>query len=631
VNSALVDSSGAPLDFGQFTFTLACTLDGVTIFPKENASQKVANLGTVTWTELAEGALCTVAETNARGATSTSYALMTPTGPSASTPGTSAAFEPLRNTTNETPNQVAFTNTYDPASLTITKNVTTSATVVPTAFHFTVACTFLGNALALVSTDAAFTLDATQSHTIRGLPTGADCLVTEDDAKGADSTVVTGTTDSASGGSVTLDDNARTAEFILSADTAVTGAITNTTNFQNFFGAPAQLSIQKNFAGAADAQFGESQATFTVHVYCTFGTTTPVQFDGNVVLAKDEGWKATLANIIAGSVCTITEPDRQGADAVVITPNNERDTATGVVTVPATSTVVEVSVTNWYLTGSLAITKTFVGDDGAIQKFGIGSGVKYTFSVACVRDGQNVTIPGGNLQTVTGTDPVANFTGIASGALCTISETATGGAVSSRILDHLGNPLVANQVTITVDPTNLSVGDQVQSPLTIENTFNFAEVSATKTVSQSTSVDHGKFGLTLTCTLDGSPIQALEPATQNVGAGATVTWTELAQGANCSLAETDARGATKTAYTLTTPSGTPGTPTSGKTVVLEPLRGLRNIAQNHVEFVNTYSLAFTGGVVDGRIVFVPLLLLFAGGAFMGAMYLRRRQGAKRAE
>ena len=631
VNSALVDRSGAPLDFGKFTFTLTCTLDGVPISPKENASLQVAGGGTVTWTELEEGADCTVSETDARGATSTSYALMTPMGPSASTPGTTATLVPLRNTTNETPNLVAFTNSYDPASLTITKNVTTSAAVIPTAFHLTVTCTFLGDKLALAATDAAFQLDATQSHTIRGLPTGADCLVTEDNARGADSTVVTGTTDSARGGSVTLDDNARTAEFILSADTAVTGAITNTTNFQNLFAAPAQVSIQKNFAGAAAAQFGESQTSFTVHVYCTFDGTTPVQFDGDVVLAKDQGWKATLVNIIAGSVCTITEPNHQGADAVVITPNNETNTAIGVVTVPATPTVVEVAVTNWYLTGSLAITKTFAGDDAAVQKFGIDSGAKFTFSVACVRDGQNVAIPGGNLKTVTGKDPVANFTGIASGALCTISETATGGAVSSRILDHLGNPLVANQVTITVQPTILSADDQVQSPLSIENTFEFAEVSATKTVSESTSVDHGSFGLTLSCMLGGSPIEALEPATQKVAAGATVTWTKLAQGANCSLAETDARGATKTAYALTTPSGTPGTPTSGRTVVLEPLRGLDDIAKNHVEFVNTYSLAFTGGVVDARIVFVPLLLLFAGGAFMGVMYLRRRPGAKHAE
>ncbi len=629
VDSTLVDGNGDPLDYGDFELTLTCELAGRTVTALEASTRPIADGATVTWTELPEGADCQIEETDTRLAESTSYRVTTSGGPGPVTTGTTATLEPLRWTGDPTGNGAAFTNTYTEAALRVSKTVTTTATVVPTLFHFEVECEFLGNAIVLKPADASFTLDDTESHLIEGLPPYAECLVTEDDAKGADSTVVTGTTDAANGGVAAFDDATRTAQFTLSPNATLVGA-TNAATFDNRFGAPAVISIEKKFEGSGAAQFGESRSDFTVHVYCVFGTTLPVQYDADVVLLKSNGWKATIENVIAGSDCEITETDLGGADAVVITPNDGVDEATGTITVPATATTAQVDVTNWYLTGSVEVTKTFAGDAGAIAKFGQDPLAEYEFELVCTRGGDTVVIPGGGIRTVTAASPTALYTELASGADCTLTETGSGGASSWRVLDG-GSVVVDGEFTIVVDPTNLDPDDQPQAPLDVENTFRFAELSVAKTVRSPNGVPAGNFRFDLACTFDGRAVTAAEAASQFVAAGASFTWTELPEGADCRITETEARSAASTDYSIMGASGIAGAFVNGMTAVLDPLRWTGDPDPNEVEFRNTYTLAQTGLWFDVRtMVFLPVLLILAGLSLMAWMMLRRRKESLKA-
>ena len=620
-----------------FTGQLVCTsLTSVTTRPFTFTFNGTAVVPAfLQFDDLPGGASCTATETAASGQTSftASTVIVDPKAAVTSLP------------------TVKMVNDYRLAGLTVGKTVSidpvVEGSVPPTGFSFTVACTFLGQTLTLAAADAAFTLDGGQTRTITGLPARSVCTVVEVDAKGAGSTVLTGQTDSANGGVLTLTDPTRTAVFTLSPNTiADAPVVTNSVNFNNRFADPALLVLQKLFAGDGAAQFGKTNTAFTVHVRCVFGTTLPVQFDQDVSLTRDSGWKATVAGILSGSVCTITEPSLLGADAVVITPNNGTALGTGVVTIPASSVedptpTVAVSITNWYLTGSVRVTKVFAGNEGAVQKFGIDSGVEFVFSLTCTRDGVDVTIPGttpgtvDRIRTVTAASPVADYTGLASGADCVLTETGTGGAGSTRVTDENGTTIEGGAFTVAVkvpaNLANLDPADQPQPPLQVENTYRFADVSAAKIVAapaldaQGRVHDYGQFEFTLACTLDGAPIDAAEPAARKLSAGETVTWTELAENADCTVTETDARGASTTTYLITVPTGTGGTPQPGRAAVLPPLRPTGDPTPNRVTFTNSYALAYTGETRDASVAMLPIGLLLTGGVLLGFTWLRRRR------
>ncbi|EAR24724.1 von Willebrand factor, type A [marine actinobacterium PHSC20C1] len=577
-----------------------------------------ATVPVVTFNDLPGGAECTVTETGASG--QSSYT------------ATTVTIDPRITDPARYP-MVTLTNDYQLAGLTVSKTVTTTATVIPTGFAFTVSCTFLGVAVPLAAEDASFTLDDTESRSITGIPVNSRCVVTETDAKGADTTIMTASTDSThSGSSVAVDNTARTTTFTRLSPNNTDDDITNTTTADNRFDAPAALVVTKKLLGDGSAQFGEDK-TFSVAVLCTFGATT--QYDDSVLLNAGNAWQVVLENIIADSDCTFTESSLQGADAVVITPNDGRDTTVGKLTVPAPtvavpSPVVNIDVTNWYLTGSIEVTKTFAGDTGAIDKFARNPvpAIEFEFSLSCVRDGEQVVIPGGATRTVTAASPVADYSGLASGAECLLSETRNGGASITRVLDERSAEVVDGAFTIAVDNTVLSVDDQVQPDLSVENTYRFAEVAATKQVINAADAGSratGPFELTLECTLDGRSITAAEAAAQAISNGDVVTWTELAEGANCTIVETKTGGATQTTTTMTTADRSTGPSIAGTSVTLLPLRWTGADAPNAITFTNSFRLAYTGS--DSGLasrVLLPLGLILVGGLFLGFVAAKRR-------
>ncbi len=614
-------AAGFVPDGQQFSGELVCTSLGETFerpWSITVADVSSDDLATATIDDLPGGSECTVTETNASGQTTVD----------ANTVVIDPLAEPAALPT------IDIVNDYQFAGLLVEKRVTAGdGIVVPTQFEFEVSCTFLGVAVPLDLADASFTLDDGQSRTIEGIPANSTCLVTETNDRGADVTIVNATTDSDSdqGSSVVEDNDARTAEFVRLSPVEVGDPAEpiNQVEFNNRFSAPAAIILEKAFDGgdAAIDQFGQPRS-FVIDMYCTFENT--VQYDDSVTLSQgSNGFSVVVENIISGSECEVSEPDLNGADAVVFSIDGDSTTT---FTVPESSVdtpspIVTVEATNWFLTGSLEVTKEFDGDAGAIDKFVTDAvpAVEFTVELVCMRGGDELVLPGGNERVVTASEPVATFTEIASGAECVLTETETGGAVSWQVLDAAGDPVADGAFEVVVDDSILSSDDQVQPPLTIENTFRFAEVTVAKVVSPDPQrSDWGPFTFTLECTLDDRPIDAAEDAEQSIGARESFTWTELAEGAECLVTETDTGGSVRVDHMLMLPDGTESDAVIGASVALAPLRGLTE-EPNQVTFVNWYALPNTGASSASVAALAAAggVILLIGAGLLGFTALRR--------
>jgi len=515
----------------SFTATVACTWQGAEVpLADDGEVTIVPGADPVVIPDVPVGSSCTVAEEDA-GQTGTSV-------------------DPEAITVTEADQTFAFDieNTYEWASLEVGKLVESASPFVPTQFEFHVVCTYQDETVV----DETFTLDANETETITEIPARSECTVTETDDRGADATITEADVPGVEGDlAPVIDQETRTVVIPeLQPDST---AVVNTVTYTNMYDATA-LVLVKRFEGAGADQFALDQ-TFTFTVTCTFAGETVL--DTQVELNAENGWITAVHEVIPGSVCTVVEDDLNGADAVVITPNDGEDTSVGTGVVPVTGGVVAVTATNWYLTGSLEVTKTFAGD-GA-EKFGTAA---YTLNLACVRDGEAVDIPDGDVRTVSADSPTALWENLPTGSECALTEPDAAGASSTQILDADGNVVAGDgegySFTVVTDPTILSVDDQPQPSLTVENTFNLAQVSVTKTVDNGGAVDingdpvqYGPFEVELACTWNGENVTAAEPMTRSIADGETVTWTELPEGAECTITETDTMDALSTTATIT--------------------------------------------------------------------------------
>ena len=517
--------------------------------------------------------------------------------------------------------------------------------VIPTGFEFEASCTFLGATLdlngAAAGTTLVFQLDADGSRVISGIPVNAVCSVTETQNHGAGLTVVSGGT--VAPGTVTEDQG--------NVTVTITGVrpqgdpddpAVNWMQFDNRYGAGAVLEIEKDFAGDAAEQFGsdaDPAKSFTIHAVCTFDNST--QFEGDVVLNAANGWSEIIENLLEGTECVFTEPALNGADAVVFAPalvdpvTSDEDPTTGSITIPVggDDQLVSVTATNWFLTGAIEVTKTWAGE-GA-EKFGMLPELEYEFTLVCTRDGVEVVLPGGATRIVTVDEPTAEYTGIASGAACVLTETASNGATSWRVLDSDGDEIDGGAFEIEVDPTVLR-DDQPQdfAPISVENTFLLADVSVTKRVDvhRADGSVSGPFEVQLVCTLDGREITAAEAMTRPVFEGQTVTWTELAAGAECAITETNRGGSLATGHRIANAqTGELGQRVDGAVIELAPLRPAGDDeVPNAAEFINTYPLPSTGSTGAGWLVAPAAALLLLGGfglALAGTTRRRHKQHA----
>ncbi|WP_439591015.1 DUF5979 domain-containing protein [Microbacterium sp.] len=478
-------------------------------------------------------------------------------------------------------------NVYLLASLRVSKNVEPNEGAVPTGFGMSVECSFNG---ATVLPLTNFTLDGGGFRDFTGLPGRARCVIIETDDRGAAATISEVVVETPTAPPVVTQSRSTVLIPELTPD-LVADQPRNRVTFTNLFDVSGML-VEKDFAGTAADQVGLGQS-FTLDIVCV--NAGEIVLAGTAVLSPENGYTLGYYPIAAQTRCEITETDSAFADAVVITPN-EGDPATGVIIIP-TEGVGSVAVTNWYLGGSLEVTKVLTGE-GA-QKFGTGD---FEVTLACTLRGDELEILDGPIRTISAAAPTATFNALPTGAECRIAETDTGGATRHWLADADGVPLPVDEgggytFSVVTDATELTDTDQPQPAVTAVNEFLFAAVSATKAVRTfSGGVPENApdaFPIQVTCTLGGLPVSALEDALQFVAVDGTAEWTELPVGAECEITETDAGDAI-----VTTVAVDGGAPMDSRTTTIVLEEGSAD-EPSVAAFVNTFSdpLPVTGAPV----------------------------------
>lgn len=591
VTKAITGAGAAEYGDGTFTVLVSCSRTGIAIVDPETGATSATTPANRSW----YGTLTFSADTQLSQTISN-----IPAGSScAITEQQSAGATEVTNPTNVsivggTTVSRTVTNRFDLASLSIEKLVDTSAEdqngepVHPAdPFLFDVDCTFQGETVLATGYSASpmtFSLFHDESQLLEGLPAGASCTVTETESRDADSTAIAitvgGTTSAATGPTTTI--------ASLAADGGTVGdpVARNATVFTNLYGI-SQFTIEKQAIGGAAAQFAPD--TITAAIYCVTAD-NQVAFDDDVTVPVPG--IATVPNLAEGSTCRVFERgvDATGVDAhrivdaegTVISTEQSVD-GEGLVQVADDIVVTAddpglVVLENYYLTGELEVSKSVVGLGAS---YGAGP---FEVTLECVRDEQDIAIDGGATRSFSGGETVT-YSLLPSGAECTLTETDPAGATSSVIVDAGGSQLTDDVTegytfTVAVDGTILE-DDQPQPALGVENTFELASISISKSVTSSAVdhndavIDYGPFPVEVSCLFEGQPVfgsdsdidyDAETPMTRSLVAGdAPWVLTGLPHGALCTVTETDAMDAPETTIEVVVDSGLP-TQTDGTTV-----------------------------------------------------------------
>ena len=555
---------------------------------------------TKTIDNIPSGAVCTVAETDAAGATT------------AVVSGTATIVA-------GTPKTVTVTNTYTDATLTVTKVINSSAVdsagnpaLATYAFPVSVDCTFQsvpvwGTGYSSLN-PMTFSLTQGTSKVLPGLPAGATCVVTETDANGADSSSVAIAT---TAGSATTPGT--TANVTLTPDNP---GGTNTATITNSYGVTS-FRVTKVLAGGGADQFAST--SFTVHVTCS-APGIPVSYDGDIVLSSPSTLSKTIGNLAENSICSAVEQGTRATTGADTTTYLDSDTGTDGLGVLATvASPGSTTITNWYLTGQLAVTKMVAGAGGAL--FGKGTN-QFEVNLTCTRTDVNgtlvtVTIPGGSDRAMSDGD-TTTFTDLPSGASCGLTETDAGGASSTALLDSSNAQVSADSTTTYSIPANIAVNTssftdnqpQPQPHYTVRNSFDLVSFAITKLIDSAAAnqsgapVSYGPFPVSVTCTFLGDPVYATgysstTPMQKNLAKDETWNLDGLTTGTTCDVTETDSKSATGTSISVRT-GGSPAVVTSGTTVtgiVLAPPTGLG--AANTATITNSYD---AGKIVLSKLV-----------------------------
>jgi uncharacterized repeat protein (TIGR01451 family)/fimbrial isopeptide formation D2 family protein len=492
----------------SFSAAATCTVAGAPVVLPSSGVVALAAVNAIPYTARIDGiplgASCDVAETTT-GASSTSYAPADPGGTAArlavSTRAASTAPVPSA--------QIAtVTNDYGATDLTITKAVSTTATVGTFGdFGFTLSCTGNGVTVPLATEDAAFRLASGASHTVIGLPVTAVCQLREADADGATSIGIRLDSASTTGTTTTVAQNAP-ATLTLGTAASYTATVTNTY-------ASGRLSVTKDVTGAD--QYGDAE--FEVAVECTYDGQT--LFDGTFILL-DGDTELLAPHFPVGTSCAITETDAGGATVAAADRS--------VTIAPGTTDTV---LTNRFDTGSLRIDKTITGAD---ELYGAGP---FQARVTCTwdRPGESdLVIPlanSGLVDLTAGDHYTATVSGLIAGADCEVVETKTGAATHHSIALPSPRDIPANG----------------QSVVEIENHFALGSVRIDKvrvTAAGAESFDDGPFEVELACGIDRDgtwwPLDLGSAATQTLSSANSysVIVTGILQGASCTVTETDA-------------------------------------------------------------------------------------------
>ena len=544
----------------SYTFTLACTSNGtdVTVVDTTGAAVNpvVLKPGQVVhvndgdpanpWGEvnLPRYASCHLTEAGAQGADVT----FDPAGPTAGTSGDVTAVRDyssrhdIANPAYPDPipvAQITATNTYSAAGFTVSKEVDAGGAVdqgghpiaYTDTFDFTASCTFNGTEV-VPAADRAFTLGDGDEKVFGDLPAGSACTVTETDSAGSASTTHVVTEDGSTGPPTA----GKTATFTLGADSGSTHV--NAVAYTNHY-TTGPVTITKAVIGPGADPWGVH--TFTLHLECTLANADPttVYSADHVIDKADPVWEVT--DLPTGATCQVTETATGGASFTFTDPVDGK-VAVG------DSTPVTIDVVNVFQLGSIEVTKHLAGDVDENPAIATGT---YTVSLGCTvevnGDTYVVPIPGGAVRELHGDGDSVVYTGLPTGAACTVDEVSS-------------DP-PAQEVSISpVGPYTVGPSENTPVQVGVTNTYHLGSVRVTKDVTGPGAALYGAgpFDVHLACTVDvgGTPT----PVTINGGADRTLSsatsltteYHQLPVGAECTLTETDDGDADSTAMIVDT-------------------------------------------------------------------------------
>lgn len=497
----------------SFPVTLSCTSAGVDVPLGDVGTLTLAPDTPITVYDLPVYAQCTLGEGD-NGQTSF-------TSVPATVPPDGTAVLPV----------ATLTNTYEFASLAVTKTVDSSAEdqdgeAVPYGpFTVSVACTFLDEAVYADGYDAdnpmAAELSDGQTVTFTGLPAGADCAVTETDDKGA--VVTTVTTQAGDGDPATT--NGTTAPIELATGDTNTATVTNEFTV-------GSLDLEKVVTGSVAEAYG--QGPFTLQVTCVLDdeSGTRTVYDSSVTLGGAGPLTAQIPNLPTGAQCTVTEPGDGGASLVTISPTQP-------VTIGTAPDTVEVTVTNSFDPATVLVNKVVTGDAAyyAPETFQV--------TVTCSVDGEVLS---GFPQTVEVAPGTPTQIQTLAGSTCSAVETDTGEA--TEVTYDPPNP---------DDPdssANVNPGTEQPGVIAVTNEFRAGGLQIAKAIDgPGAALATRPFVFDVTCAFNGEPAAFTTTVTVTPDGTASSLTSDVIEplpvGAVCTVAETDSGGADVTPQPVT--------------------------------------------------------------------------------
>ncbi|WP_248146373.1 DUF5979 domain-containing protein [Microbacterium aoyamense] len=515
-----VDQNGDPIEYGPFEATVECTFVGAPVwgdgFTESPMIVEITEGEPVTITGLPAGAECLVSESDTDGASSVVVEGETGDGPVG--PGDESGITVILTPDDgeSSTNSVDIENTFTVGSLDLLKVIDPADSVFangPYVVHVT--CTLDGDTtwdgdvvFDAPADDPATPDDDTDfAATIDDIATGSSCSVEETDDAFADSSTV-------SPSSVTIGDG-----------TAVSVTITN-------FFPEGTLTVTKQLAG--DTTWAPT--SYTVRLTCLDPTSGALFLDipGGPTrdLTEATGYTAAYDPLPAGAICVLVESDTGNASSTVI--QDENGDPVGLFFIDE-DVELDFTVVNTFETGQLEVTKQTSGDGADL--WGTNEFEIELSCVADIGDGPvEIDIPGSAVRSFSDGETVL-YDQLPPGAECTVAETDDGGASSVEITPNDGTDTATGVAVV-------DAGAPVE--LIVDNSFDVGELVVQKVISgDGEQWANGEFVVELTCTWDGSgaaeeivvpggAVRTLSRAT-----GMSTTYTDLPDGAICSVEETD--------------------------------------------------------------------------------------------
>lgn len=499
-NGGAVDQDGNPVEYGPFSFTATCTFLGQEALPAEDQAFDLEDGESFAVDDLPTGADCTVTETADDGAAATSVVVTKNGTAQPAQDGHSVDFTIAQG--DATTIAAAYTNTFTTGSVQVTKNVTGPGADAwgNETFTLHLVCTLDGDTVYDADHEVS---KADPVWTVDNVPTGAECVVTEPEDGGANSSSL-----DPADGTVTVGDG-----------TTVEVEVTNTFTL-------GALTVSKKLIGPAASDPGALTGRYTMQLACTRevnGETVDVPIPGGDTQTLIGEGSYTWTGLPTGATCSIDEvASVPKADNTLITPSS-------VVIGDDESDPVQVEVLNAFGVGSLELHKEVAGDAASFAPD------SFEVQVTCRFPELNVALPNDGVVDLPADGTPVTLDGIPSGAVCTTTEADAG------------------QTSTDISPDPVTIGNDTTVSVTVTNTYDAGSFVIVKDLDGvGAMVARGPFTFAISCTFNGETFTP-DPATVSleVEPGEEQLTSDpidgLPVGADCTVTETDAGNAVKPA------------------------------------------------------------------------------------